>query len=97
MIVILPREYRIKPEFCNECALSDTDDRWTPSMCDRNSWVRATCSPLKTSCESKSRAQPEIVKEAIAKRIIALAAKDERNPGHCATRALAALDVPKTG
>ena len=32
MIVILPREYRIKPDFCNVCAHSDTDVLWTPSM-----------------------------------------------------------------
>jgi hypothetical protein len=38
--------------------------------------------------------QPEIVREAIAKRIIALAAKGERNPDHLCEAALAALGLP---
>jgi hypothetical protein len=37
--------------------------------------------------------QPEIVREAIAKRIIALAAKGERNPDHLGKAAVAALGV----
>jgi hypothetical protein len=38
--------------------------------------------------------QLEIVREAIAKRIIALAAKGERNPDHLCEAVLAALGVP---
>jgi hypothetical protein len=39
--------------------------------------------------------QPEIVREAIAKRIIALAAKGERDPDHLCRAALSALGVPR--
>jgi hypothetical protein len=38
--------------------------------------------------------QPEIVREAIAKRIIAFAAKGERDPDHLCEAVLAALGVP---
>ena len=54
---ILPRAYLIKPDFCNVCAHNDTDVLLTPSMCDRNSWVRGTCSEPSTSCEIKSQRQ----------------------------------------
>lgn len=40
-------------------------------------------------------AQPETVKEAVAKRIITLAAGGERNPGHLCTAALAVVGVPR--
>jgi hypothetical protein len=41
------------------------------------------------------RRQPEIVREAPAKRIITLAAKGERNPDRLCEAALAAMGIPR--
>jgi hypothetical protein len=48
----------------------------------------------KTIAALRDDGQPEIVKEVIARRIIALAAKGERNPDHLCSAALAAVGVP---
>jgi len=50
----------------------------------------------KTIAALHDSGQPEIVREAIAKRIIALAAKGERNPDHLCKAALATLGLPRS-
>jgi hypothetical protein len=115
MIVILPREYRIKPDFCNVCAHRDTDVLLDPRRAEPDKGERVMGQALrfippdanfdpetaamlgavldKVIASLRDGGHPEIVREAIAKRIITLAANGERNPDLLYEAVLAALGV----